>query len=392
MKTSRAVILAGGRGERMMPVTEIMPKPLIPINGQPILAHQLSQLERLGITEVLILTGYLASSVERFIKNFSTVMKITCIESEPSDSPATRLIKSRNVIGDEFLLIYCDNYILSDTDIAVVLNNSADLTFLIEARSEGNIEITTTGLATYDDGPRSSKLKNVELGNINIRSKFFYEILERVEDLPKTLSEFSRTYQCRYIEVTGGVWSISNFERFLKLQKKRPILLLDRDGVLVEKMPKRKYVTNFQEYQPLEGNWLGLRDLAEKGYDFIVATNQPGVALGDVDPIFLSQLHQRLVADLLERGIIILAVYVCPHHWDENCDCRKPRPGMLLNALSDFQLKNDETLYIGDDDRDLAAARSANISGVLIGHDHNEKNVFSNVSAAISTIQSLLFQ
>ena len=51
MKTSRAVILAGGRGERMMPVTEIMPKPLIPINGQPILAHQLWQLERLGITE-----------------------------------------------------------------------------------------------------------------------------------------------------------------------------------------------------------------------------------------------------------------------------------------------------------------------------------------------------
>ena len=132
MKTSRAVILAGGRGERMMPVTEIMPKPLIPINGQPILAHQLSQLERIVITEVLILTGYLASSVERFVMNFSTVMKITCIESEPSDSPATRLLKSRTAIGDEFLLMYCDNYILSDTDIAQVLNNSTDLTFLIE--------------------------------------------------------------------------------------------------------------------------------------------------------------------------------------------------------------------------------------------------------------------
>jgi histidinol-phosphate phosphatase family protein len=392
VKTSRAVILAGGRGERMIPVTEIMPKPLIPINGQPILAHQLWQLERLGITEVIILTGYLASSVERFVENFSTSMKISCIESEPTDSPATRLLKSRTVIGDEFLLIYCDNYILSDTDIVNVLNISKDLTFLIEPRPEGNIEITSNGFATYDYGPRTSKLKNVELGNINIRSKFFFEILQRVEDLPKTLSEFSRKFECSYAVVTGGVWSISNFERFLKLQKKRPVLLLDRDGVLVEKMPKRKYVTSFQEYKPLEANWLGLRELAEKGYDFIIATNQPGVALGEVDPVFLSQLHQRIVSDLLERGINILAIYVCPHHWDENCECRKPRPGMLLQAMSDFHLKSDETLYIGDDDRDLAAAQNAHISGVLIGHDHNEKIVFANLSAAIDAIQSILFQ
>lgn len=392
MRTSRAVILAGGRGERMMPVTEIMPKPLIPINGQPILAHQLRQLERLGIAEVLILTGYLASSVERFVKNFSSSMKITCIESEPNDSPATRLLKSRTVIGDEFLLVYCDNYILSDADLAEVLSSSYDLTFLIEARSQGNIEIASNGLVNYHNGPRASKLKSVELGNINIRSKFFFETLEKFRDLPKTLSEFSRSFECSYSEVTGGVWSISNFERFLKLQKKRRILLLDRDGVLVEKMPKRTYVTNFREYKPLEANWNGLRELAEKGYDFVIATNQPGVALGKVDPLFLSQLHQRIVADLLERGINILAVYVCPHHWDENCECRKPKPGMLLRAISDFELKCGETIYVGDDDRDLAAAQNANISGVLIGHDHNEKIVFASISAAIETIQALLFQ
>lgn len=391
MKTRKAVILAGGRGERMMPITEIMPKPLIPIEGRPILGHQLSQLERLGITEVLILTGYLATSVERFVKNFSSSMNITCITSNPSDSPAKRLLKSREIIGNEFLLIYCDNYILSDTDVEKVLGNSENLTFLIEARAEGNIEITTTGSARYDSGLRSSKFGNVELGNINIRSDSFFEILAAVQDLPKTLGEFSKKYECSYVEVTGGLWSISNFERFLKLQSKRPILLLDRDGVLIERMQRRKYVTNIQEYQPLENNWLGLQELAERGFDFIIATNQPGVALGEVDSLFLSQLHQMMVADLLERGINILAVYVCPHHWDDDCECRKPRPGMLLQALSDFRLKNDETLYIGDDDRDLAAARNANIPGVLVGVDHSEKDVFPNVSAAIDTIHSLLF-
>ena len=391
MKTSKAVILAGGRGERMMPVTDIMPKPLIPIQGQPILGHQLWQLERLGIAEVFILTGYLATSVERFVRNFSTTMKITCIESESSDSPATRLIKSKNIIGNEFLLVYCDNYISSDLDIDRVLNSSHSLTFLIQSRSEGNIEIKANDLATYYTGSRTNKLKNVELGNINIRSKIFYEYLEKFQDLPKTLNEYSKKFECGYIKVTDSVWSISNFERFLALQEKRFILLLDRDGVLIEKMPKRKYVTNFREYQPLESNWQGLRELAEKGFDFIIATNQPGVALGEVDPLFLSKLHQRIVADLLEYGINILAVYVCPHHWDENCACRKPRPGLLLQAMSDFRLKNNLTLYIGDDDRDLAAAHSAKIPGILIGNDHNEKTFFPDISSAKGTILSLLF-
>ena len=76
MKTYKAVILAGGRGERMIPITNLIPKPLIPIQGRPILAHQLDQLERLKFKEVYILTGYLSEAIESFCNSFLSSISI----------------------------------------------------------------------------------------------------------------------------------------------------------------------------------------------------------------------------------------------------------------------------------------------------------------------------
>ena len=107
MKSRRAVILAGGRGDRVKPITNFVPKALIPIQGVPILAQQLQQLERLGFIEVIVLTGYLSKSIQDFCENFSTSLKIKCISSDETESAARRLILSCEEIGNEFLLIYC---------------------------------------------------------------------------------------------------------------------------------------------------------------------------------------------------------------------------------------------------------------------------------------------
>ena len=106
MKTTKAVILAGGRGERMVPLTDLMPKALIPIQGRPILAHQLEQLERLEFKEVYILTGYLSEAIESFCNSFLSSISIKCIASEANLSPAGRLLASKEDIGIDFLLIY----------------------------------------------------------------------------------------------------------------------------------------------------------------------------------------------------------------------------------------------------------------------------------------------
>ena len=392
MKTTKAVILAGGRGERMVPLTDLMPKALIPIQGRPILAHQLEQLERLEFKEVYILTGYLSEAIESFCNSFLSSISIKCIASDANLSPAGRLLASKEDIGIDFLLIYCDNYVLSDDAIRQILDVESDLTFLVEPRVEGNVEILPDGRTLYESGPRDKKNRWVELGNISVHSQDFFQILEEQNDLPNTLDKFSKTHSCGHVELIGDYWSISNFSRFLSLQANRSILLLDRDGVLLAKMPKREYVTNFLQYQPLIENWIGLRNLSLAGFDFIVATNQPGVATGAVSEEFLNKLHRKMVSELLEFGINVLAVYVCPHHWEANCDCRKPNPGMLLSAISDFELDPNKTLYIGDDDRDLKAAEAAGIPGILIGQEHSHHTIFPDVTSALTAIKNIVIR
>jgi histidinol-phosphate phosphatase family protein len=386
---TKAVILAGGRGERVRPVTDILPKALIPINGKPFIRHQLEQLQRIGIKEVIVLTGYLASSIQSYCEQLEIDLEITCVESDPEDSPAQRLLKSRSLIGLDFLIIYCDNFIVADSDIEAVLQSKSELTFLIEPREEGNITIGDTGGYRYIAGPRKSSNKFVELGNILVRSRGFMDAIEEIQDLPLALEKYSLEKECLAIKTTSGFLSISNLDRYLSLIKDRKIVLLDRDGVLIEKMPTRKYVTSFEEYKPMIDNWDGLKILGETGVDFIIATNQPGVATGDVEDTFLSKLHQRLVSELLAFGVNVIAVYVCKHHWTDNCKCRKPEPGMLLKAISDFRINKEQTLYIGDDDRDLIAAKAANIEGILVGLDNSSDFHYSNT---LDALKSILFE
>jgi D-glycero-D-manno-heptose 1,7-bisphosphate phosphatase len=144
------------------------------------------------------------------------------------------------------------------------------------------------------------------------------------------------------------------------------------------------------EYKPLWDNWNALKELSQLGCDFIVATNQPGVALGEVGPDFLLDLHQKIASDLIVEGVNILAFYVCAHHWNENCECRKPQPGMLISAMRDFRLDPDQTVYIGDSDKDLQAAQAAGMDGILIGQNHSNPHNYLNLGAAIPRIKGLL--
>lgn len=386
----KAVILAGGRGERMMPLTNTIPKALVPINGIPILAHQLRQLERLGFSEVLILTGYLSKTIEHFCQHFTTSMKVICRESDANDSPRQRLLQVKDQIIGDFLLMYCDNLILSDSSIESIMKSEATLTFLVESRNQGNVQILESNRAIYRSGTRSRDLKFVELGNIKVKSGSFFEVLKSSEDLPGALESISNSLHCSFQVANDQLSSVSDFSRYLDMEKDRIKLILDRDGVLLESMPRREYVTKMSEYKPLWDNWNALKELSQLGCDFIVATNQPGVALGQVGPDFLLELHQKIASDLIVEGVNILAFYVCVHHWDENCECRKPQPGMLISAMRDFRLDPDQTVYIGDADKDLEAAHAAGMDGILISQNHSNAHSYLNLGAAIPRIKGLL--
>jgi len=97
-----------------------------------------------------------------------------------------------------------------------------------------------------------------------------------------------------------------------------------------------------------------------------VVTNQAGVARGAMSEVALLEIHERMKAEAAEAGGRIDAVYYCPHDWDEGCSCRKPAPGMLLQAQRDFALDLTRTTFIGDDERDAEAAEAAGSPWMLV--------------------------
>ena len=232
----KAVILAGGRGERIRPISDTLPKALVPIEGKPILAHHIEQLERVGVRDVFILTGYLAKSIASYCKKMNTSMKLHCIESKPDATPAQRILNSYKNIGDEFLLIYCDNFVVSDSNIESVLKKNADITFLVQPRDLGNVKLNSNYQAFYNSGKRNSEYKSVELGNISIKTHKFMISLQKTQDLPKTLEQLSKELVCTAIVSDSHVKSISNFETYIANLQGRKIVFLDRDGILIEKM------------------------------------------------------------------------------------------------------------------------------------------------------------
>lgn len=390
MLSSTGVILAGGQGLRLRPLTETLPKPLTAVNGYPFITHLLGQLERLGFKRVVILTGYLGESISQFFEHYNSSLEIICRQNKIEDSTAQRLLKNYNLIGDDFLLLYCDNFILDDEIVKRVLLSKHELTFTIQKREIGNVALRSDGFAQYEAGPRSSGSNYVELGYLSIDSPNFFKMLGETRDLPLALDRFSKSYLCGYVEVESVYWSISDLNRYLQIPQERRVVLLDRDGVLIHKMPKRKYLTTWNDYRPMYDNWQALRKLSKSGVDFVIVTNQPGVGTGELSEDFLLELHQKLAIDLLSFGINVIAVYVCPHHWSLDCLCRKPKSGMLTKAIHDLQIDLKRTLYIGDEDKDFEAANNIGMTSIIIGRDHSQSFFYESVEKALPAVLRML--
>lgn len=143
-------------------------------------------------------------------------------------------------------------------------------------------------------------------------------------------------------------------------------LILDRDGVLNEEAPNRGYVTSPQQWRWIPGALVAIAMLHRSGVRLTVATNQSGVGRGYMTDADLAGVHARMLDDVAAAGGCIAAVYVCPHAPGAGCECRKPAPGLLQRAVTESGIPVCETLAVGDDLRDLDAARAAGIAAVLV--------------------------
>ena len=363
-----AVILAGGFGTRLTPVTNFKHKSLVSVGNVAILELQINQLFRLGIKRILVLTGHLGDQVEKFVITKFPKKNIIILNSNPSFSTRKRLLTFRSKIGDEFLLLYCDNYIDDMEMIQNLIQIEAPAVFLLNKRDVGNVEIAENSKIRIHDEIRSAKYRFVELGYVKVNSGKFFELLSESNSLTECYDKFTDQNECKFVVQESNYVSLSTIDNYKKLNTKSNTLLLDRDGIINYKMPDREYVSNFNEFKYIESNLQALKNLSMHGFKFVIITNQPGVALGSVSKTFLQGLHEKIVYDLLLLGIDIIAVFSCIHHWNEDCQCRKPKPGMLLNAMEVFDLAASETCYIGDEEKDRMAAEAAGVEPVIISN------------------------
>ena len=141
-------------------------------------------------------------------------------------------------------------------------------------------------------------------------------------------------------------------------------IFLDRDGVINEN--RSDYVKSWGEFCFLPGSKEAIAMLTNAGHRIIVCTNQAGVARGRLSLETVEEIHGRKVAEIAQAGGRIERVYYCPHGKDENCFCRKPRPGMLLRARDELGLDLHDAIFIGDSISDIRAAFAAGVHPILV--------------------------
>lgn len=147
----------------------------------------------------------------------------------------------------------------------------------------------------------------------------------------------------------------------------RKAILLDRDGVINLKLPQDQYVCSPMEFKFVPGAIEALALLRDLGFLLVVITNQRGVALGCHNEDDLHKVHEYMGQELLKNGVALDAIYYCPHDSIENCECRKPAPGMILEACADLNIDLANSYMVGDSPSDIAAGRKAGTLTVRIG-------------------------
>lgn len=374
-RPAQAVILCGGLGERLRPLTEDLPKPLAPVGGRPFLEYLICQLREQQVERVVLLTGYYGEKIrDHFGDGAGHGVQID-YSSGPADwDTGRRIWEARTMLDCRFLLLYSDNYVPVNIEKLLSVHSASlsAVTLLLHQKQNGNVRLDVDGgVEVYDSTRSTLGLNYVEIG---------YMIIERdrvlgaygVSDVSfsRILEKLVKGEQVAGLVSGDSYHSISDLDR-LKLAERylavKRVLMIDRDGTINKRAPRGEYIGSWSDFHWDLQTVEAMRQLARKGFRFLVLSNQAGIARGMLKAKMVDEINARMISELRKQGIDVIDVYVCPHHWDEGCSCRKPNPGMFFKASRSHLLRMDRTVYVGDDPRDSRAAFNAECLSVLIG-------------------------
>lgn len=364
-------MLAGGLGTRLRPLTDTCPKPMIPFHGRPFVEYLIEHLRDHGFERIVLLLGYLADQVrDHFGDGKRFGVSIDYVVSPVADETGTRLRRARAMLDPIFMLAYCDNYwpMPFDAMWAKYVRAGRAAQVVVYRNRDGytrdNLAVAADGRVTvYDKSRAAPGLAGVDIGFILMRR-------EAVDLLPDGNVGFEANVYPRLVadgqlgafETDHRYYSVGTLARLPETERflaRKPAVILDRDGTLNRKAPRGEYIRTPTAFEWLPGAREALALFAQAGFTVTIATNQAGIARGVMTEADLAAIHARLRAEAASAGGRIDAIHHCPHGWDEGCDCRKPKPGLLHMAQREFALDLSRTPFVGDDERDGEAAAAA---------------------------------
>ena len=410
----KVVITAGGKGTRIREIAEEIPKAMIPMSGKPVLEYQVELSIRYGFTDFLFLTGHLSDQIEKYFGNGSK-FGIT-IDYYHEDIPlgtAGAFKEITHLLTEDFWVFYGDT--VMDINMLQMLNfhrqKQADATLFLHPNDHPydsdlvNIDKQNRVTAFYPK-PHDNRLYYRNLVNAALyilspkilsfipkgeKSDFGKNIFPRALEhnvvlYGYTSSEYVKDMgtPARYEDVCNDI--ISGKVARLNRNNPRPAIFLDRDGVITKEVD---LLAHPYQLELIPGAAEAIKKINKSDYLTIIITNQPVIARNLCSFEELQQIHNKLETLLGEERAYIDAIYFCPHHPDKgypeerkeykiNCNCRKPKPGMFLNAKEDFNIDISQSFMIGDRNIDAEAGYNAGVKQSFV-ITMNEPNALLNI-------------
>ena len=374
-RPKQVVILCGGLGTRLLPYTKHLPKPMISCNSQPFLLYLLNQMSDQGLRKFVLLTGYLGESIKNYFGDGSEWGWSIQYSYGPIDwETGKRIWEARSKLDDCFMLLYSDNFAQFPLEKVFALHkkNQTALTFMASPKYPGNVALSELGVVEkYNNSRSETSLNLVEIGYMIIEKNRVLDFYQHSEcSFSSILKRMVESNEVSAWVQNDNYHSISDPKRWRDTEEylaNKKIILIDRDGVINKKSKQGEYISNWNQFEWVSDTVEAMQNLAKKGFKFIVITNQAGIARNMLKSEELEKIHTNMKKILFGKGVEIIDIYFCPHHWEDKCYCRKPNPGMFHRASHDWKLRLDKTLFIGDDYRDCQASYNAGCKSVLIG-------------------------
>ena len=400
----KTVIMAGGKGTRISSITSDIPKPMIRIGDKPVLELEIESLKKQGLNDFIITISHLGYVIQNYFGDGSQFgVKIEYYNEVTPLGNAGALYELKDKLTEDFLLINGDA--LFDFDVKRFINYHNEKNGLATIFTHPNTHPYDSGLILADknncvekwltkEDERPKYYKNRVNAGIHILSPKVLderpnkEKIDLDRNIFKPLCGTGKMYaydSTEYVKDMGtperynevGEDYLSGKVARRNLRNKQKAIFLDRDGII------NKYVGFLRDIDDFELNenvTEAIRRINDSDYLAIVITNQPVIARGEVSFNELDEIHKKMETLLGENGAYLNAIYFCPHHPDYgfegevkelkiDCDCRKPKPGMLLKAAEDFNIDLSESFMIGDSDNDIKAGNAAGCKTLKIDTD-----------------------